>query len=149
MKKTLKLLPLLLVALLSCTLFSCSDDDNDSSISENDLPTVSKSFLDTYYPGVKVIKVTKDKSEYDVSLVNGHSVDFNLAGNWTDVDAPAGQTIPSGFYPSAIDTYVSSIPTALGINEISKLANGGYEVEPVEGPDLIFDAAGNFVSADY
>lgn len=149
MKKTLKLIPALLMALMMFALPSCSDDDSDKPISESDLPSISKTFLDTYYSGVNVVKVYKDKTDYDVMLANGHEVEFDLAGNWVDVDAPAGQTIPSGFYPSAIDTYVNSIATSGGINEISKLSAGGYEVEPVYGPDMIFDANGNFVTADY
>ncbi|MDE6079072.1 MAG: PepSY-like domain-containing protein [Duncaniella sp.] len=147
MKKLLKLLPLLVAIFGAVALWSCSDDD-DKTIKSDELPAAAQQFLATYYPGVKIASATKDGSSYDVTLANGHSVDFNLQGEWTDVEAPLGETIPSGFYPFAIDSYISSLPLTTGINEISKTFGGGYEVETVAGLELLFNAQGDYLGID-
>lgn len=145
MKKIYRFIPVVLMAMMGIALWSCSDDD-EPEIVEN-LPASEKTFLATYYPSTNIISVTKDKEEYDVRLSNGHSVEFNKSGEWTDVDAPAGQTIPSGFYPVAIDEYVSASYANSGINEISRI-DRGFEVELLNATDLYFSADGSFIGID-
>lgn len=146
MKKILRLIPMLLACVAATAMWSCSDD-KDEPVSSNELPAVAKTFLNTYYPSVKVVSTQKDKDEYDVTLANGHSVDFNKNGEWTDVDAPAGETVPTGFYPSAIDTYINESAGGYGINEISR-EGSGFEVELVTGLDLLFNNDGAFIGYD-
>lgn len=143
MKKLLKILPLVLVALFATTLWSCSDEDDNKVVSNTELPATAKAFLDQYYPSIDYITV-KEKSDYEVALKNGHSVEFNKDGEWKDVDAPKGQTIPSGFYPSAIDTYVAENEGGATINEISKKSYG-FEVDLTNDKDLEFDKDGAFL----
>ncbi len=148
MKKLLKLLPMMLLAFMAASFTSCDDDDKDDLvITEQQLPSTAKTFLTDYYPSVKVTKVKKDKDEYEVTLSNAHRIDFNLAGEWQDVDAPKGQSIPSGFYPSAIDTYIEENLNGVGINEISREAYG-YDVELVNDLDLRFSTTGAFLDFD-
>ncbi|MDE5975179.1 MAG: PepSY-like domain-containing protein, partial [Muribaculaceae bacterium] len=85
--------------------------------------------------------------EYNVNLSDGTDIEFNLSGEWTDVDAIIGVTLPTGFYPSAIDMYISENIPGGGINEISRNVNG-YEVELVDGQDLIFNLEGIFIGMD-
>ena len=146
MKKLFKLLPFFFMAVLGSVMLSCSDDDDDP-IPADELPVAAKTFLNTYYPSIKIVSTTKDKNEYDVVLANGHSVDFTKDGEWKDVEAPVGQTIPSGFYPAEIDTYIASSAGGAVINEIQKTARG-YEVELVTGADLLFDSDGVFLQYD-
>ncbi|MDE6048393.1 MAG: PepSY-like domain-containing protein [Paramuribaculum sp.] len=146
MKRLFKFIPVLFAGVIALTLMSCSDDDKD--INPTDLPSNAKAFIATYYPSAKIVKTTKDKNEYDVILNNGHTIDFNKDGEWIDVDAPVGQTVPTGFYPASIDTYISSnFGTSGGINEISVNARG-FEVDLVSGVELIFDQTGTFVGLD-
>lgn len=74
-----------------------------------------------------------------------------VGGGVTDasaaVDAPSGQTIPSGIVPAAVAVYVDTRYPGVGINEISRDARG-YEVDLVDGTDLLFDPAGNFIGLD-
>lgn len=146
MKKILRFLPLLLIAVTGVAFAACSDD-KDEPVSANSLPAAAKSFLEAYYPSVNIVSATKDHDDYDVVLANGHKVEFDAAGNWTDVDAPAGQSIPNGFYPAAIDIYVGETYNGTGINEISKTASG-FDVELTTGVDLLFNADGTFVAVD-
>ncbi|MDE6116482.1 MAG: PepSY-like domain-containing protein [Duncaniella sp.] len=146
MKKTISIL---FVALLAALTWSCSsDDDKDIPISADQLPANAKNFISMYFPQDKIVKVERDGShpyaDYDVRFQSGFEVEFNASGDWVDVDAPMGQTIPAGIAPGAIENYVSlNYPTS-GINEISAEING-YEVELVNGLDLLFDLQGNFV----
>ncbi len=145
MKKILKLLPILLLGVMAISLAAC--DDKDDPVAESQLPATAKAFLNTYYPGIEISTATKDKNEYDVILANGHSVEFDKAGEWKDVDAPVGQTVPVGFYPAAIDTYLSTNNPGDGINEISR-DKSGYEVDLVSGVEAVFNSDGIFLHYD-
>lgn len=149
MKKTLSLL---FIAMFAALTWSCSDDDDESPISADQLPANAKNFIQTYFGGDKISKVEKEGSNayaaYDVRFASGYEVEFNAAGEWVDVDAPVGQTIPSGIAPLAIESYVSTNYPTSGINEISLEING-YDVELVNGLDLVFDLEGNFRGIDY
>lgn len=146
MKKFIKFLPMFLLAVVgSMMLYSC--DDKDEPISSDSLPTQAKTFLQQYYPAATVVSTTKDKDDYEVILSEGTRIDFNKAGEWTDVDAAIGKTIPSGFYPAGIDTYVSTNFQGIGINEISKETRG-YDVELVTGTELMFSYDGAFIGFD-
>lgn len=146
MNKFLKLLPLFFVAVFALGATSCSDD-KDEPVSSAELPVKAKEFVSTYFPTATITLTTKDKDEYEVILSEGTRIDFNKAGEWKDVDAAAGKTIPSGFYPSAIDENVAEVSPEAGINEISK-ENYGYEVELLSGVEMRFDHNGAFISFD-
>lgn len=148
MKKTKHLFTLLCAVVLSFGLFSCSDDDKDISITADQLPATAASFIRDYYSPDDVLSVYKDTddgtTEYEVILKNGHKVTFNDKGEWTDVDAPQGQSVPTKFVPEPILNYVSTNFPGIGINEISK-ERYGYDVELVNGLDLTFGLDGAFL----
>lgn len=143
-----------MLCVFGCMAWSCGDDDDDKNtpISENDLPSAAKSFINQFYPGVKINRVTKESSyhnsnsEYEVVFANGQEVEFDTAGNWTDVDAPKGQVIPTGIVPT-IESYVSTNYNGSGINEISREYRG-YEVELPNGVELLFDLDQKFIGVD-
>ena len=146
MKKILRFIPLMLIAAVSSImLWSC--DDNDDVISVDKLPSQAQAFISQYFPSAKIVSTHKDVNEYDVILSDGTQIEFNKTGEWTDVDAPVGKTIPNGFYPDEIDIYVGLNFNGEGINEISKEI-GGYEVELVSGTDLLFGYDGSFIGHD-
>ena len=93
------------------------------------------------------MKATKDKDEYEVILSNKTQIDFYTSGEWKDVDAPAGQALPTGFYPADIDLYLAFNLEGVGVNEISK-ESYGYDVETVTGLDMRFDHDGKYLSTD-
>lgn len=147
--KTLKTFMLLLIGLLPISLAACSDsDDKDVLITESQLPATSATFVKAHFPDAKITSIKKDvdkkKVEYDVYLANGFELTFDEAGEWTDVDAPDGMTIPSGIAPLSIVDFIESYYPAQGINEISRYTRG-YEVELTNGLDLLFDTTGNIV----
>ncbi len=147
MKKIFGFLPLLLISVMCIAVTACSDDDDDAVIGKNELPAAVTSFVSTYFPSQEINVSQKDNDGYEVMLSDGTMIDFNLSGEWVDVDAPVGKTIPSGFYPAAIDSYIAANMNGTGINEISK-EPVGYDVELVSGVELIFDTDGGVIGYD-
>ncbi len=143
MKKILKFLPLLLIAVMGVALASC-DNDKDEPIPSTQLPSKASEFITQYFPSAKIVSSQKDKDEYDVKLSDGTEIDFNKDGEWIDVDAAAGNILPTGFYPSEIDSYIAQNYEGLGINEITKVSRG-YEVELNTGTEMIFAHDGSFI----
>ncbi len=143
MKKILKFLPLLLIAVLGVALTSC-DNDKDEPISSSQLPSKATEFITQFFPSEKIYSSQKDKDKYEVTLSNGTEIEFNKDGEWIDVDAADGMTIPSGFYPVEIDNYLSQYFEGQGINEITKVKRG-YEVELITNTEILFDLDGSFI----
>lgn len=148
MKKTFSILFIALFAVLT---WSCSDDD-DTPVPPSDLPTAADTFISTYFSGDKIVRVEREGehsgAEYDVIFASGYEVEFNAQGAWIDVDAPMGMTIPSGIAPLGIESYIATNYPTQGINEIS-VEYYGYEVELLNGIELMFDQQGNFIGIDY
>ncbi len=110
--------------------------------------SAAESFLNTYFPSIKVTKVEVESNKVEYDLANGVDVDFDLNGNWINVDAPDGQAIPNGFIPSTIVSYVKANYPNNAFNSIEK-KNGIYEIELIGfGRDLIFNLSGNFIQLD-
>lgn len=147
MKKLLKFMPILLVALLAISFWSCDSDDNDEPISSNELPAKAKEFISSYFAPATIVSSQKDRNEYEVILSDGTKIDFDKNGGWTDVDALVGKSLPTGFYPPAIDTYILENFNGQGINEISK-EKYGYDAELLNGTDLRFSYEGVFLGYD-
>lgn len=149
--KKISYLLLLVMSIFSVSFVACNDDDDDVPILANDLPQAAKTFISQYYPDTKVTSVKRDsdnsKVEYDVILANGHDLTFNASGEWTDLDAPLGQTIPDGIAPTNIVEYINQNYNGYGINEISK-ESYGYDVELTNGIDLEFNSQGEFIRID-
>ncbi len=142
MKKILKLLPMLLIAVLGLSLASCSDDDDP--ISPTELPSISKDFIIQYFPSVSIVSAQKDKDDYEVVLSDGTKIEFDKKGDWVEVDATPGKALPTGFYPAEIDAYLAQNFDGEGINEITKVPRG-YEVEITTGTEMIFAHDGSFI----
>lgn len=142
MKKILKFLPMLLIAVVGITLASCSD--KDEPIPSSQLPEKATAFITQYFPSAKVVSAQKDKDSYDVTLSDGTDIDFDKTGEWTSVEAPTTKSIPSGFYPAAIDEYVAENLSGVGINGIEKVKRG-YEVELITTTEILFGHNGEFI----
>lgn len=144
-----KFFMLMVIGLLSVSLWSCSDDDdNETAITIDRLPSAAKSFLSTYYPNVEILEILKDtdhkESEYEVKLRNGHEVEFNALGEWIDIDAPAGESVPTAIIPEGIQRYVTDYFPEYFVNELTKTSYG-YEAELTSGLELQFDSQGIFI----
>lgn len=144
MKKLLKFIPMILIAIIGIAATSCSDDDKDQPMNPAQLPQQSKEFIAQYFPSITIASTTIDNNEFEVTLSNGIKIEFTKAGVWTSVEALPGQIIPNGYYPAPIDIYIGLNIDGAQINSISK-ETYGYEVGLVRGTELKFDAQGNLI----
>lgn len=141
----MKKLFLILLSVVAMTAFVSCDD---KPVTGDKLPAKAKTFLNTYFPGIDILSVIKDDDSYDVDLVDGTDVDFRLNGAWKKVDCE-GRPVPTGFYPTSIDSYVTAHYPMSYIEDI-ELENNRYKVglnDPLE-VDLVFDKNGNFIGID-
>ncbi|MFB3390295.1 PepSY-like domain-containing protein [Flavobacterium sp. LAR06] len=138
-----------------CALFlgtSCSSDD-ETMVSPSALPDNAKTFLDTHFPNVKILAVEKENSArtngsvYDVSLVNGFEIDFDIYGHWTEIDGNTSP-VPALLIPEKIQQYVTANYSGAFIVQIEN-EKVKYDVELSNNLDLVFTPEGNFVRIDY
>ena len=86
------------------------------------LPEKAQSFLRELFPNATVAQVKNDfrDRQFDVDMSNGYEVTFDYAGNWQEVDAPAGATLPSSTLTALVPEEV--VLTTFGSDA---LLNGG------------------------
>lgn len=151
MKKVINYLEIALVLLISASVVSCDDKDELKRIDFENLPATARAFVTKFYNAVEVMRVTKevdhDGTEYDVYLSDGTQIEFDANGDWTDIDAPFGKSLPEGIVPEAIVSFVDYKYPGTGINEISR-RNSGYSIELLNGFELYFDSEGRYVGTD-
>lgn len=133
MKKFLATMLLMVVASVSATIFA------GTPIKQSELPKAAQSLITKYFPKDQVRKVEKDNGrrgmEYEVDFTSGAEVDFTSDGNWKEVKAARGTSVPSAIVPTAIAKYVTTNFEGQTIVEISR-KRGGYEVELSNGSEL-------------
>ena len=102
-----------LVLLLVCmfTMHTMIMADNDKPIQVNQLPAKAQTFLNTYFKDHKVA-LAKQETElfyksYDVVFTNGEKVEFDKAGEWTEVKCQQSE-VPAQIIPEAIRTYIKT-----------------------------------------
>lgn len=148
-----KLFIITLVSLLGIAMMSsCSDDNDDNAtIPSTELPSTAQGFLQSYCPGDEVVRAERKGHDagttYEVKLRSGLEIEFDALGEWIDVDAPQGRTIPNGIAPQPIVDFIAENYPSSGINEISRDYRG-YEVELTNGLDLVFNPEGSFIGID-
>lgn len=120
------------------------------TINREDLPEEAREMLDEYFPKAKVgmIKVDRHllrKTDYDVRLTNGTTIEFSNKGKWTAVDC-GSRAVPDGLVPTAVRRYVSKNFSELKIVSIRK-RNAGYDIGLSDGVTLRFNLLGQFKGA--
>lgn len=101
-------------------------------INQYELPQAAQVFLNKYYAGDDIRKADKEQGrrgmEYEVELKSGAEIDFRDNGDWKEVKAADGQSVPLEIIPVAIVKYVTDNYEGQTIVEIAR-KRGGYEVE--------------------
>ena len=138
MKKILSLLVLAIVAVQ----FSFAADVITKDI--NQLPLSARNFINRHFtkPEVVQIKIDKDLMEstkYEVLLMDGTEIDFDSRGNWEEVSAKKGKTVPATVVPGFAANYLKT-----KVERDRK----GYEIELSTGISFKFDKKGKFLKAD-
>lgn len=133
MKRIFNLALLSIVASLSAMVFA------GTPVKTSELPKNAQTFLTKYFAGDNVRKAEKDQGhrgmEFEVDLQSGAEIDFRENGDWKEVKAAHGKTVPAGIVPAAIAGHVAKNYKGQSIVEISR-KRGGYEVELSNGTEL-------------
>lgn len=149
MKKLVKIFSMIAILAVGLSCVSCDDKDEPAGFA--DLPLKAQDFINTYFATYSSSNITYDEGDgnhaYKIVFDNGYEIQFNKDGEWTDVDAPDGQSLPTAFMPEGIVSYVNDNYTGQGINEIEK-EKKQYNVELTNGVDLIFNLDGTFNRED-
>ena len=93
---------------------------------------------------INVDKHLLKKTDYDVRLVNGTTIEFSNSGKWTEVDCKSRE-VPQGIIMKPIRNYVAKTFSDVKIVKIEKKSSG-YEVKLSDGVELKFNLVGQFKS---
>ena len=142
-----KLLRCLALAVATVSAAYADEYTHDSTI----LPQAARDVIHTAFKAeISVIKIDKDfgrVSEYEVVLTDGSEIQFDSKGNWKDVEAARGKSVPGIFVPTAISDYVANYQKGAKIVGIER-TRGGYEIELSNGIEMKFDKDGKFQRYD-
>lgn len=146
----MKRIGIILIGLALMTNMACADN-NKVTNNINELPQVSRNFLNNYFNGNKVshIKIDKDLflvDSYDVILTDGTSVEFNRDGEWKEVKS-FQQNIPDTLIPAEIRQYVSQNYPGQKIMTVER-GKRKVSVDLANGLELKFDLNGNLIDID-
>ena len=141
---------ILLTMLIAVLCVGSSSAFDKYTINREELPQAAQEMLAKYFPKAKIgmIKVDKHllkKTDYDVRLVNGTTIEFSNAGKWTSVDCK-NREVPEEIVPKSIRSYVSKNFKDLKIVKIEKKTSG-YEIGLSDGVDLKFNLLGQYKGA--
>lgn len=142
MKKLL--LTMMLAIIASTTAFAFVDS---YTIKREQLPEEAQQMLEKYFPKAKIgmIKIDRHllkKTDYDVRLVNGTTIEFNNSGKWTSVDCKSRE-VPEGLVTKTIHNYIQKNYADVKIVKVKKKSSG-YEIGLSDGVDLKFNLLGQF-----
>ena len=91
----------LFTLLISLTILSTSSLFADWVVPPSSLPQKARSFIKRVYPNAQIWKVERDGGKFEVDLSNGASIDFNINGNWLNIDGEYNG-VPISVLPQAV-----------------------------------------------
>lgn len=117
------------------------------TINRDKLPEEARAMLDEYFPKAKVSMIKVDrhllkKTDYDVKLVNGTTIEFSNKGKWKTVDCKK-RAVPEELVMKPIRNYVAKNFDGLKIVKIVKKTSG-YEISLSDGVVLKFNLLGSY-----
>lgn len=112
------------------------------TLDRSDLPQEAQDMLSEHFPKAKIGMIKIDghllkKTDYDVRLTNGTTIEFNNKGSWTSVNCNKRE-VPSSLVPSAIARSVKKNYSDVTIVSIKKTLSK-YEIGLSDGVVLEYD----------
>ena len=142
----MKRMRLLFIALLSMMVTSVAFAD-DKPIPVEKLPAAARTFVDTNFPGKKILYAEKDWNSYECRLDDGTKIDFTSKGEWKQVDCHGMSAVPAVLVPEAIKQYVETNVSNCMITKIDKERHG-YDIELSNDLELRFNHQGALIGMD-
>ena len=142
----MKRMRLFFIALLSMMVTSVAFAD-DKPIPVEKLPAAARTFVDTNFPGKKILYAEKDWNSYECRLDDGTKIDFTSKGEWKQVDCHGMSAVPAVLVPEAIKQYVETNFSNCMITKIDKERHG-YDIELSNDLELRFNRQGALIGMD-
>ena len=142
----MKRMRLFFIALLSMMVTSVAFAD-DKPIPVEKLPAAARTFVDTNFPGKKILYAEKDWNSYECRLDDGTKIEFTAKGDWKQVDRHRMSAVPTALVPAAIKQYVNSNYGNCMITKIDK-ERYGYDIELSNDLELKFNRQGALIGMD-
>jgi hypothetical protein len=142
----MKRMRLFFIALLSMMVTSVAFAD-DKPIPVEKLPAAARTFVDTNFPGKKILYAEKDWNSYECRLDDGTKIDFTSKGEWKQVDCHGMSAVPAVLVPEAIKQYVETNFSNCMITKIDKERHG-YDIELSNDLELRFNHQGALIGMD-
>ena len=116
-----------------------------------DIDSTIVAFVSTYFPQTDIRKIEAEDDEYEVELLDGTEISFNLNFEWTHIDcedATVYHAVPTELVPEQITAYVTANYPNQHIDKIEKKHDGGWEIELSNGIEIEFDSNFNVTHID-
>lgn len=140
-----------LVVALAC-LFAVftAKADNDKPVQVNQLPQKAQQLIQQNFASAKVA-MAKVETEflyktYDVIFADGNKLEFDKAGNWTEVDCKYSE-VPAAIIPAQIRAHISATYPDVKILKIERDSKR-YEVKLSNGWEVEYDGKFRVVDMD-
>jgi len=138
---------ILMAALLTVGLslpFSASAEEKPVKYEE--LPKSAQTFLAEHFSGWEIADANVDEQDYEVNFKNGSKIEFDLQGNWEEINCKA-DSVPCEILPSAISEYVNTNHKDKKVME-AKRENKRHELKLDNQTELEFDQNNLLVAAE-
>ena len=148
----MKKMMMLMVFLASAVLAFSATKGSEKPIPFEKLPKMAQEFIHTHFKGVKVVKceVESPWTQFDVRMANGYELEFDRAGNWTEIQKEKGGISSSilGVLPQRSYSYLQSNYSGVSVEKIERQKKG-FKVSlntQTEETEIHFSKDGRFLS---
>lgn len=123
--------------------------DKETILNENDIPAEIKTYVETHFPGSKILQCVKDKDglelNYDVIIDGNFKLEFNKKKEIESIDG--NSKLPDSVIPAKILAHVQANFPSNFITDW-ELNRNDQEVELDNGMELLFNKDGDFLRID-
>ena len=141
-----------LLTVITMSFVSFSSCEKKTVLSESQLPSEIKSYVNTHFSDYSILQVVKDKDgvelTYDVMLTEEISLEFNRKKEIIDIDGNRKFGLPNSVIPEKILTYVQSNYSDNYIIGWEKSDNKNQKIDLDNNLELLFNKSGDFLRFD-
>lgn len=119
----------------------------DMVVAPSTLPANAQNFISTHFKGASIGLVKRDMDSFDVTLTDGTEIDFNINGEWTDVDGKY-KAVPTSFLPKGVAAKVQALYPNVALIEIDREISG-FKFKFMNGMKVYTDANGNVLGQKF
>lgn len=132
------------LALAACTTAALADNDTPVQVAQ--MPSQARSFIRKHFGDTQVSRAAKGDDGYEVTFVNGNTVDFDARGEWTGIECRNG-VVPEAIVPRRVYEYVADNYPGRKIVGLGQ-TSAGCRAELDDGVVLQFDRDYRLVALD-